>query len=322
LRRAAVTVLALALVGGTTAAFVVTEHLKLERSPVTAPRFDRVFSPVCTCPQSVARLTLRLRKRDRVDAVIVDRQGKPVRTLVANEPFRSGDVTFRWDGRTDSGEIVPDARYRLRIHLRRQRRTIQLPNTVLVDTKPPKLTLLEVSRGTISPDGNGVNDRLRIVYRTNEKSGALVLVDGRAVVEGKVRPPGRSALFWRGSIGGAPAEAGVYELSLHVRDVAGNLSLPAGAVIRIRYIELAESMLAVPKAGLLRFRVVTDALPYAWTLAYDTRHGQELSMETEEGRNAIAVRIAKDAIPGDYELRVEAAGHSDTAVVTITGASR
>ena len=315
--------LALALVGGTTAAFVVTERLKLERSPVTAPRFDKVFSPVCECPQSVARLTLRLRKRDRVDTVIVDRQGRPVRTLVTNEPYRSGDVTFRWDGRTNSGEVVPDARYRLRIHLRGARRTIQLPNTVLVDTKPPKLDLLEVSHGAISPDGNRVNDRVRIAYRANEKSGALLLVDGRAVIEGRARPPGRSVLFWRGTIAGAPVDAGVYELSLRVRDLAGNLSLPAGPVpVRIRYIELVKSVLVVPRGGLLRFRVVTDALPYAWSLAYDTRHGQELRMEAEEGRNALAVRIAKDAVPGEYELRVEAAGHADTAVVAVTGAGR
>ena len=315
--------LALVLVGGTTAAFVVTERLKLERSPVTAPRFDKVFSPVCACPQSVARLTLRLRKRDRLDAVIVDRQGKPVRTLVTGEPHRRGDATFLWDGRTDAGEVVPDGRYRLRVHLLGERRTIQLPNSVLVDTKRPRLTLLDVSRGAISPDGNGVNDRLRIVYRTNEKAGPALLVDGQVVIEGKARPRGRSALFWRGAIGGAPVEAGVYELSLQVRDVAGNLSLPAGPVaIRVGYVELTKTFLAVPRGGLLRFRVASDALPYSWSLAYDTRHGQELRMEAEESRNAIAVRIAKDAIPGDYELRVEAAGHSDTAVVTVTRASR
>jgi len=316
-------VLALALVGGTTAAFVVTERLKLERSPVTAPRFDKVFSPVCECPQSMARLTLRLRKGDRIDAVIVDRKGKPVRMLATGERHGRGDVTFLWDGRADAGEVVPDARYRLRIHLRAQRRTILLPNTVLVDTKPPQLELLEVSRSVISPDGNGVNDRLRIVYRSNEKAGALLLVDGSAIIEGRARPPGRSTLFWRGTIGGAPAETGVYELSLRVRDTAGNLSRPAEAgPVRIRFVELLKDVLAVPRGGLLRFRVVTDAFPYSWSLAYDTRHGQELRMEAAERRNAVAVRIAKDAIPGDYELEVEAVGHDDTAVVSITKASR
>lgn len=312
--------LALALIGGTAAAFVVTERLKLERSPVTAPRFDKVFSPVCGCPQSVARLTLRLRGADRVDAVIVDRQGKPVRMLVTGEAHPRGDVAFRWDGRANAGEVVPDGRYRLRVHLRHERRTILLPNTVLIDTKPPKLEILDVSRGTISPDGNGVNDQLRIAYRTNEKAGALLFVGDVKAVEGRARPRGRAVLIWRGGIDGTSAQPGAYELSLRVRDIAGNLSAPAGPIpVRVRYIELLESALTVPAGGLLRFRVVTDAIPYAWSLAYGTEHGQELRMEAEERRNARALRIAKDAVPGVYELRVEAAGRSDTAVVTVTG---
>ena len=313
--------LALVLVGGTTAAFVVTERLKLERSPVTAPRFPRLFSPVCECPQEVARLTLRLRKRDRVDAVVVDRTGNPVRTLVTGEPYRKGAATFSWDGRTDAGKVVPDGRYRLRVHLRGQRRTILLPNTVLVETKPPKAKLLTVSGSVFSPDGNGVNDRVRLVYRANEKGTALLLVDGRPAVVGKARPPGRTGLYWNGRIGGTPAEPGVHSVVIQVRDRAGNLSQPTEAVsIRIRFVELTKDVLAVAPGGLLRFRVVSDALPYAWSLSYDTAHGSELAARPEETRNAVAVRIAKDAKPGRYELRVELVGRDDTAVVIVAKA--
>lgn len=296
-----------------------TEELKLQRSPITAPRFPHVFSPVCGCPQAVARLTLRLRKRDRVDAVVVDRQGKTVRALATDEPHRKGNVTFRWDGRDKAGGIVPDGRYRLRIHLDRQRRTILLPNTVLVDTKPPKAKLLRVSRRTFSPDGNAVNDRIKIVYRANEKASAILLVDGRPVVVGKARPPGRSSLQWSGKIGGQAAEAGVYAISLQVRDRAGNLSEPAAPVsVSIAFIHLTKAAYTVARGGLLRFRVATDALPYSWSFAYMTRHGSVLATRAEESRNALAYRIAKDARPGRYELEVKQGDRTVSAAVIVT----
>ena len=73
--------LVLALLVATTAAFALTEALKLERSPVTAPRFDKLFSPTCACETSTERLALRLREPSTIDAVIVDDVCETVRTL-------------------------------------------------------------------------------------------------------------------------------------------------------------------------------------------------------------------------------------------------
>ena len=56
----------LALLGATAAAFAVTERLKLERSPVTGTRVDRVFSPVCECARDVAVISIVLRRRETV----------------------------------------------------------------------------------------------------------------------------------------------------------------------------------------------------------------------------------------------------------------
>lgn len=246
-----------------------------------------------------------------------------MRTLVTDEPHRRGDVTFRWDGRDETGGVVPDGRYRLRVHLDRQRRSILLPNAVLVDTKPPKAKLLRVSRRTFSPDGNAVSDRIKIVYRANEKTSAILLADGRAVVVGKARPPGRSSLQWSGKIAGQAVEAGVYELSLRVRDRAGNLSGPAPVIsVSVAFVHLTKDAYTVVRGGLLRFRVATDALPYSWSLGYTTRHGSVLAAQAEESRNAVAYRIAKDAKPGRYALEVKQGDRSDTAVVIVPGAGR
>ncbi|MGH3032275.1 MAG: hypothetical protein ACRDNE_16220, partial [Gaiellaceae bacterium] len=72
MRRVVVTLLVLALLVATAAAFAVTEALKLEPSALSRPRLDRIFSPTCACPQSTARLAFRLREADTIDAVIVD----------------------------------------------------------------------------------------------------------------------------------------------------------------------------------------------------------------------------------------------------------
>ena len=62
----------LALLGATAAAFAVTERLKLERSPVTGTRVDRVFSPVCECARDVAVISIVLRRRETVTLDILE----------------------------------------------------------------------------------------------------------------------------------------------------------------------------------------------------------------------------------------------------------
>ena len=113
-RRVALIALTLLLLAGTTLAFGVTQTLKLERSPITGPRFDQIFSPTCRCETDIAQLSFRLRRPDRVDAVLVDGSGDPVRTLASDLPRPRGRVTFLWNGRDEAGEVVSDGRYRLR----------------------------------------------------------------------------------------------------------------------------------------------------------------------------------------------------------------
>lgn len=312
--------LVLVLVGGTTAAFAVTERLKLERSPITAPEFDRRFSPTCGCETRIARLSITFRKSDSVDALIVDRDDEVVRTLASDQDVGEGEETFTWDGRDDAGSLVPDGKYRLRLHLERSRRTFVIPTQVLVDTKLPKVRILDVSRKTISPDGDGRNERVKVVYRAGKKGRPILLVDGEVVVRGKARPAGKAAVQWNGRIGGAAATAGEHRLSLQVRDRAGNLSKPTEPVIvRVRYIELAQDVITVRRGGLLRFRVVTDALPFRWTLMSKDR---SIKTTTTSSTNVVEFRLAKNAPLGRFPLQVEVNGHTDEGVVVVTKAAR
>lgn len=239
--RALLALLFLLVVGGTAAAFAVTESLKLEPSVVTRPIFvgpdgetvprDRVFSPVCACPQDRAVLGFTLRRADRLTASIVDAGGDVVRVLVRNMRFARGPHQLSWDGRDEAGDVVADGPYRLRLDLRREGRSFLVPMVFRVDTQAPQVRLVRAGPTVISPDGDGERDRVWVRYRSSEKGAPALAVDGVVVSVGGLREPGRSALSWLGRVDGEPAPPGEYAITLTVRDRAGNVSEPIGPVV-------------------------------------------------------------------------------------------
>lgn len=321
------TLIALALVGASVAAFAVTEHLKLGRSPVTAPRFTRHFSPVCGCATDRAKLVLRFRRADVVDAEIVDANGEAVRVLAQGRAVEAGDVTFVWDGRDASGRVAPDGPYRLRLRLDRDGRTLLVPTTSRIDTRPPRILGLEHRPDVISPDGDGRADRLRIAYRSNERAAARLLVDGEQAVRTLLRPPRRThRLQWLGTVpvqggGGEPAAAGEYEVTLVLVDQAGN-ETRAAFPVTVRYVELDESSYRAAPGGAFTFRVDTDAVQVSWSLSRRTRQGLEPPILSGEGPGGqpVSAKIPPGSRPGRYVLLVEAQGHADRAAVFVEGA--
>ena len=57
-----------------------------------------------------------------------------------------------------------------RVHLSGAHRTIVLPNRILVDTKPPSITLARRNLAVVSPDGDARHDYLKVFFRTSERS--------------------------------------------------------------------------------------------------------------------------------------------------------
>ncbi len=217
------------LLGGTSAAFAITQSLKDEPSPVGTPRFDRVLAPTCDCPTAAATLRLRLRRADRVTAEVVDADGDVVAVLADGERFRRGPLELAWDGRTAEGEVAPDGRYRLRLELARAGRTLLLPTTIRVDATAPTARIVDVRQKPA---------RVSVIYRSDERSAATLAIRGEnlaetVVVRGRFRPAGRARLNWSGEADGAPLAPGTYELVLRVRDSAGNVSEPVVAPLDI-----------------------------------------------------------------------------------------
>lgn len=316
MRSLAITALVLLIIGGTAAAFAVTERLKLEPFPITAPRFTDRFSPTCRCAASVASLSVRVRRSGPVDAAVVDSRGAVIRTLAEGRQVRSGRVAFSWDGRDAAGEIVPDGSYRLRVHLDNGGSTVVIPTTITVDTQPPTVRLVRVRPLLMSPDGDERRDRIRVAYLASERSGPMLLVDGAVAPEERVRRP-KSYVVWKGDLDGRQAPAGAYRVAVRVRDEAGNVSAPSpSVVVRIRYVELTRSRYRVTRARVLRFRTRSDALRVRWTLER-RRGGAAIAAGIVRGGTPVRVRLPRGLQRGRYTLRVTANGHSDAAPVVV-----
>jgi len=300
------TLIVLALLGATAAAFAVTERLKLERSPITGTRVDKVFSPVCECARDSATISFVLRVPGRVTVDVLDRAGEPVRTLVRDSDEPRGRATYLWDGRDDLDRIVPDDVYRPRVRLRRHGRTIVLPNPIRVDTTPPRIRLVRVFPRLFSPDGDGRRDRVTAWYEIDDPAHAMMLVDGRRrVLERFRKTEGR--LVWYGRVAGRPVRPGIYEIRLRAVDRAGNRSRSTRAVpVRVRYVELARERIEAEPGRRFSVGVLTDAASYRWRFAG----------RTGTSRSRVLRLVAPDE-PGTYSLYVFTGRWADRAEVTV-----
>jgi len=211
--RLVTTLLVVGLLGGTAAAFAVTEGLKLQKSPIFGTRVEpKVFSPVCRCPTNVSSITFRLRHADHVTITIEDSSGRFARELFASRYTSAGLHTYRWNGRIAGGAVARNGGYRPRLELDDADRSIGLPNTIFVDTTKPHV----LSVGT-----ELTKRRVLIRYRANEPAHGILFVGGkRAVVTYRAKTRGeitiaRAALRARGLTG---------HLAVAVRDRAGNVS--------------------------------------------------------------------------------------------------
>lgn len=296
----------LGLLGGTAAAFAVTEGLKLEKNPISGVRVDNVvFGPSCDCPTRKSHFSIRLRKSDAITLSIVNGD-QVVRTLVYGRRFSAGWHGFSWNGRDDYGAFVPEGTYQPKVHLAAQHRTIVLPNDIHVDRTDPTIGHVSVKPLVISPDGDGRSDSVVIGYRTSEPAHGLLFVDGVQRVRTRSQKS-TSSLKWSGTIDGVAVPAGVYHLSLAADDRAGNVSQRTRPVsVVVRYIALGRGTLQVKALARFGIRVTTDARSFHWRFA---------------GRSGTAkpglLVLRAPKTPGRYTLFVDERGHGARATVAV-----
>jgi flagellar hook capping protein FlgD len=299
--------LAVALLAGSALAFAVTERLKVEPSPIAGTQVDKVFSPVCRCPQASARITFRLRKPARVTIDMLDRNNHSVRTIARDVERGVGRLFFRWDGRDNAGNVVPEGSYRPRVRLAEHGRTIVLPNPMRVDVTPPVIQLVSVQPRVFSPNGDGRSDRITARYEISERAQPELYADGRRRVVGLFkRRTGK--LDWNGDGTGPPPRQGVVEISMRATDLAGNRSRASRrAPVVVRYVKLGRTRIVVAPDGRFAIGVVTDQRSYRWRFA---------------GKSGVAsgrvLRLTAPSAPGTYMVFVQTPdGHADRATVIV-----
>lgn len=304
--RIASTVLVVALLAATAAAFVLTQGLKSQPSPIRGTQVDDVFSPVCACETETAAISFRLRESDRIDAAIVDERGEIVRTLERGARYEAGPVALRWDGRDDAGRVLPEGSYKPRIRLREEHSTIVLPSPIEIDVTPPAVTSAAASPLVISPDADRRRDSLLVRYELDEAARALLFVDGVKRVETRF-PREEDSLRWYGRVDGRPVEQGTYVLTLSARDPAGNV----GEAVRfrplvVRYVALGRDRIVVTVGARFAVRISSDAERVRWRLG---RRGGSAA----PGTLTLRAPLQK----GRFTLTVTANGHPARAAVLV-----
>ena len=299
--------LVVGLLGGTAAAFAITEGLKLEKSPITRTHVvNRLFSPACNCPKDFAEVNFRLRKGDTLTATVVTPQGDEVETI-ANHYFRKGLVRLRWNGHDAAGAVAPDGPYKLRLHLKKRHQTITLPNTLTIKTNPALIAIKTVSPRVFSPDRDGRSEYVTVKFSVTGTARPLLYVDGAQVGRGRLTRAGGS-IHWYGGKHGEKYAPGVYHLSLRAEDRAGNVSPPTRDVtVVLRYLALGRDVVHVRPGARFAVRVASDAKAVQWLLR---------GKSGEDVPGTLRFRAPKK--PGRYKLFVTVNGHSDVALVVVS----
>lgn len=305
--RALPTLLVIALLAATAAAFVQTENLKLEKSPISRTRVaPKLFSPICECATDTVHIRFRLRKADSVTVTIRDRHDEKVDTLVQNRAYRAGWVDVPWDGVQSTGIAVADGVYRPAVHLAREHKTIVLPNPIQVDTVPPKVLAVQPKPLLLSPDGDGRGEVMTVRYRLDEKAHGVLYVDRKRRVYSKFARTADQVQFF-GRIRRSALAVGPHPLTFAAQDRAGNLSKPQRiGTLTIRYVTLARSLVSIGPGERFYIRVSADAKRVSWRFA--GRHG-------EARPGTLVLRAPRRT--GAYRLYVAVGHHADTARVKV-----
>jgi hypothetical protein len=286
-------------------AFVVTERLKIEQSPVFRTRVTKKFSPTCACATSRASIAFSLRHGDQVTMDVLTSDFHEVRHLITGKDLPAGPVRSVWNGRDDRGRLLPDANYRIRVHLADARWTITLPNVIRLDTTPPKITSFTFSPRIVSPDGDGNNDIVHVHYRVSERARLILFVDGKQNEQTRFRAGGSGKFDWSGLIDGR-LEQGWHELSLKAVDTVGNvLDETEPTSVRVRILRVRPGRVVVRAGRVFKVGISTDRTVIGWKFAGTTgkaHHG------------SLTLRAPKT--PGKYKLVVRS-GHYKTGSLVV-----
>ncbi|MEA2177488.1 MAG: hypothetical protein QOG77_785, partial [Solirubrobacteraceae bacterium] len=225
----------LALVVATFGAFFVTQRLKRTPPPVNGIQATPLFSPDNDGRGNErARLSFTIKKNDDVTVDVVTTAGDRVRRIADGRSLRAyRRLSLQWDGRSDADRPVRDGSYRYRVALRREGRTVTLPDAVVKDTTPPRPRVMSIgpTASTVPapelfPNRRDEPMRVRLFVPGRDASVQVYRTDSdrpQRVLQRDV-PSGDTVWTWDGTgEDGTKLPSGTYVVVARSRDKAGNL---------------------------------------------------------------------------------------------------
>ena len=270
----------LLLVGATFSAFFVAQELKSRPPVVKVTRVTPFFSPDGDGRRDTSEISVVVKNPDEVTIAILDSEGERVRRLASNVSARRfRPVRVSWDGRDDAGRRLPDGRYRVRVGLRRQGRSVVSSKVIRLDTTPPSPVVERVDPDSriLSPRGGPVALRVTRAGRGRPRLSVwrTDVEPARRVARLRANHDGTAA--WDPTPEGGAAPEGVYLVEATGVDRAGNVGssasdlprLPAEVAgspgITIRSLAVQSPVTPARSGRPVTFLVDSRRRPYRWS---------------------------------------------------------
>ena len=303
------------LVVATGAAFFFAQKLKTADPVLLSFRLgSEAISPNGDGRFERQRVTFRLKRSELVDVAVVDQRGDSVREIASGIelPAYRTIAPLTWNGRDATGKIAADGRYRIRVALRREGRSIVVPKSFRVDDTPPKITVVSIGPGAgagpeLLPRADGQPAEIRLNSAAREGR-LLIFRTAPLPIEQVAEVPiaeGSDRASWNGrDADGRLVRPGTYLVVAQRRDAAGVLGssvpldskgmpttvygkpLPGRGGITVRPIAAQPPLLPTTAGSTASVAVSANGERFSWTLS---RLGEAA---TQRGRSsASAVRV-------------------------------
>jgi hypothetical protein len=330
------------LVVATFGAFFLAQRLKNSPPVVGEIHVFPFFSPNGDGRFDKARLTFQPKETDDITVAVLNSSGDEVRQLLSSRHVHAGElVRLLWDGLTDDGGRAPDGRYRYRITLRHQGRSVKLASSVRLDTTPPRPRVTAVGPRSEfgpellpSPDGGDAVVHLQApgfkpvirLFKTGPGPTRLVLEDDTL-------QDGAKEWRWNGTTkDGRPVSPGTYVATIETRDKAGNRGLspplnrrglpvatyggklPGHGGITVRYLGARPPSLPTTAGEELEVAVDARQQPWRWSLR---RVGTNQATPSRRKTSARVRLHAPGKESGVYLMRVNTATHATTVPIPV-----
>ncbi len=333
------------LVVATFGAFFVAQRLKNAPPVLSELTVFPYFSPNGDGRFDVARVSFRPKKADDVSVAVLNSSGDEVRELMGGRRVAAGElVRLKWDGRTDDGAHAPDGRYRYRITLQHEGRSVVPATSVRLDTTPPHPRVSSIGpRHEFGPEllPNG-GDAIVHLQDTGRRPVVRLFKTGpgptRLVLEDDKVDDGAKVWHWNGlTQSGRPVSPGTYLVTIEGRDVAGNRGfsvalnrrgLPAvgygtrlagHAGITVRYLGVRPPNRATRAGDPVEFFVDARRNPWTWSVR---RVGSTAATPPRRKTSARVRLHAPGRQSGVYLMQVRTATRTTTVPFAVQSPER